>query len=255
MMWKKLLLFALLAVTAVSAGASTIVPVDLATMADRAELIFVGTVLSTESVPVKDGSFAYTYVTFDVEKALKGMSRAGKTITLRIGGGESGTDVYELSGAPKFAVGGKHLLFVEGNDDYLVPLVGWHHGKLDIIASPVNGQDILVDFAGQAVDGVTNKGWRRGGLRVHKDGSLRQPEDPGVTVESKPGDLRVEIPKAKLVDRAEPVGKVLGELRAYIGSRKGKPTFKNSQFVVSASKASVPATFRLEAARATSVND
>jgi len=256
MMWKKLLSFALLLVTAVSAGASTVLPVDLGSMVDRADLIFVGTVLSSESVPTTDGSYAFTYVTFDVDQALKGISRSGKTFTLRFAGGQSGSDIFEVSGSPTFTVGGQHLLFVEGNDDYIVPLVGWFQGKLDIVPNPISRQPVLVDHTGSAIDGVAEKGWKRGGMKLNRDGSLKQPEDPGVAVISQEG-VRIELGKpGQLVDHAEPVGKILAELRAYINTRKASsPKYRDTQFVDSASKTRVPATFGFTAVRAPSVND
>lgn len=254
MVWKKLLLFSLLIVAAVSAGASTIVPVDLATMADRAELIFIGNVTAVENVPVRDGSFAFTYVTFEVRNTFKGIARGGKTMTLRIGGGQSSTDVYEVSAAPAFEVGGKHLLFVEGNDRLIVPLVGWFQGKLDVLKDPVSGQQILVDHTGSAVDGITSRGWQRNGMKLNKDGSLKQPEGIGAKVLSQQG-VRIELQEPKFSDRAEPATKVLAQLRAYVNSRaKSSPKFKKSQFVDSASKANVPATFTMTAAPAPSVN-
>lgn len=251
MKWKKLLLFALLIAASVSAGASTILPVDLATLADKAEIVFVGTVVSTESVPTKDGTYAFTYVTFDIEQSLKGLSRSGKTITLRMPGGQSGTDIFEVSGAPTFAIGGQHLLFVEGNDKFIVPIVGWFQGKFDIVPNPISQQPVLVDYTGAAIDGFSDKGFRRDGMKLNRDGSLKQPEDPGVSVVSEEG-VKIELPKAgKLVDRAEPVGKVLAELRAYINGRKNSsPNFRDKQFVDSASKANVPATFGFIAAPA-----
>ena len=153
-------------------------------------------------------------------------------------------------------MGGQHLLFVAGNDKSLVPIVGWFQGKLDIVPNPISRQPVLVDYAGRAVDGVTEKGWRRGGMKLNRDGSLRQPEDPGAAVVSEEG-VRIELEKpGKVVEHAEPVGKILGELRAYINSRKASsPGFRDTQFVDSASKANVPATFRFTAAPAKAVND
>jgi hypothetical protein len=255
MQWKKALLFSLLVALAVPAGATSLPAVDAGTLADRAELIFVGTVTAIESVPTQDGNYAFTYVTFDIDQALKGMSRSGKTITLRFAGGQSGTDVYEVQGSPAFAVGGRHLLFARANEESLVPLVGWFQGKFDIVENPVSRQPMLVDYAGNAVDGVVDGNLRRGGLKLEKDGSLRQPRELGVSVLSEQG-VRIELEQPeRLVDRAEPLGKVLGELRAFINSRKGSARWKESQFVDSASRSRVPASFSLTGARAQAVND
>ena len=250
------LLLSLLLCATLRLSASTVVPVDLGTMVDRADLIFVGTVIGSESVPTKDRSFAFTYVTFDVDQVLKGIPRSGKTFVLRLPGGESGTDVFEVSGTPRFAMGGQHLLFVEGNEKYLVPLVGWFQGKLDIVPNPISREPVLVDSNGHAIDGIEGKGWRRDGMKLNRDGSLQQPRDPGVAVLSQSG-VRIELEKpADIVERAAPVAKVVAELRAYISARKASSrTFRDTQFADSASKATVPATFGFTAARARSVND
>lgn len=255
MQWKKALLFSFVLALAVPAGATSLPAVDAGTLADRAELIFVGTVVSTESVPTSDGNYAFTFVTFDIDQALKGISRSGNTITLRFAGGQSGADIYEVQGAPTFAVGGRHLLFVQGNERSLVPLVGWFQGKFDIVEHPVTRQSMLVDYRGRAVDGLAGGDWRKNGLKLEKDGSLRKPRALGVSVVSEDG-VRIELENTeRFVDRAVPVSRVLGELRTFIESRKGKSAkFKESQFVDSASKANVPASFTLTSAPAPSVN-
>lgn len=238
-------------VTAFSAGATTLPPVDLGKLVDDADLIFVGTVIGSESVPTADGSYAFTYVTFDIDQALKGVSRSGKTITLRFAGGVVGETVFEVIGAPAFTVGGQHLLFVEGNDKLGVPLVGWYQGKLDVVAHPVSQQPLFVDHTGRAIDGVTDKGWRRDGLRLNKDGSIKAPRAAEAAVVSQEG-VKIELEKpAPAVDHAAPVASVLGELRAFIAKRKASSSkFRNTQFVESASKANVPATFGYTAVRA-----
>src|SRR5918998_2559927 len=85
---RALLSLLFIAVLQYPAGASSVRSVGLAEQVDRAELIFVGTVVGIESVPVKDGSFAFTYVTFDVQETLKGAA-AGPTLTLRFAGGDA----------------------------------------------------------------------------------------------------------------------------------------------------------------------
>jgi hypothetical protein len=238
-------------VTAFSAGATTILPVDLGKLVDDADLIFVGKVIGIESVPTTDGSYAFTYVTFDIDQALKGVSRSGKTITLRFAGGQVGETVFEVSGAPTFAVGGQHLLFVEGNDRLGVPLVGWYQGKLDVVSHPVSQQPLFVDHTGRAIDGIKGNAWRRDGLKLKKDGSIQAPRGAGAEVVSQEG-VKIELEKpAPAVDHAAAVASVTGELRSFIAKRKASSqSFRNTQFVDSASKANVPATFGYTAARA-----
>jgi len=136
-------------------------------------------------------------------------------VTLRLAGGQVGSDVFTVEGAPAFALGGRHLLFVEGNDRYLVPLVGMFQGKLDFVESPTSHEPILVDYAGNAVDGIGAKNWHRGGMKLNRDGSLRQPEGAGAAVVSEQG-VKIKIEQPKLVDHATPAGQILGQLRAYI---------------------------------------
>jgi hypothetical protein len=246
----KLLLFSLLLLSALTAGATTIIPVDVATMVDSADLIFVGTVIGSESVPTADGSYAFTYVTFDVEQTLKGISRAGKTITLRFAGGQVGTTVFEVSGAPQFKMGGQHLLFVEGNGRSGMPLVGWFQGKLDIVADPASRQPMLVDHARRAVDGIKDKGWFRGGLALDRNGLVKARRAVEATVVSQEG-VQIELEQPQAADGAASVSGVLSELRTFIAARKSSSaSFRNTQFVDSASPSDVPATFRYTAGRA-----
>jgi hypothetical protein len=250
MLFRKVLPFSLLLALTIPAGATSLPAVDAGTLADHAELIFVGTVTAVESVPTRDGSYAFTYVSFDIDQSLKGISRGGNAITLRFAGGQVGADLYEIAGAPTFAVGGRHLLFVRGNGESLVPLVGWFQGKYDIVEHPVTRQAMLVDYRGRAVDGVAGGNWRKNGLKLEKDGSLRQPRDLGVSVVSEQG-VRIQLEQSeRLVDRAAPVDQVLGELRAFLETRKGSARWKASQFVDSASTADVPASFSLTGAPA-----
>lgn len=249
---KLLLCSLLLTMAAFSAGATTILPVDLGKLVDDADLIFVGTVIARESVPTADNTYAFTYVTFDVEQTLKGAPRSGKTITLRFAGGEAGTNIFEVTGAPTFRVGGQHMLFVEGNDKLGVPLVGWFQGKLDLVAHPVTQEPMFVDHAGRAIDGVQGNGWRRDGLRLNKDGSLKTlPAEAQAEVVSQEG-VRIELEKpARVKEHAAPIGSVLAELRAFINKRKASSaSFRNTQFAESASKSNVPATFGYINARA-----
>jgi hypothetical protein len=237
-------------VTALSAGATTIPHADLGKLVDDADLIFAGKVIGIESVPTADGSYAFTYVTFDIDQAFKGVSRSGKTITLRFAGGQVGETLFEVSGAPTFALGGQHLLFVEGNDRLGVPLVGWSQGKIDLVAHPVSQQPLLVDHAGRAIDGIKGNGWRRDGLKLQKDGSIQALRAAEAEVVSQEG-VKIELEKLRGADRAASAASVMGELRSFIARRKASsPAFRDTQFVESASRAHVPATFGYTAARA-----
>jgi len=240
-------LLVLLVLMQLPVRASTGLKLDLATQIDQADLIFAGTVQSMESVPTGDGKFAFTYVTFSVEQTFKGAA-PGPVITLRFAGGEAPPNIFEVTGAPAFAVGGKHLLFVEGNGRMLVPLTGWEWGKIDIVDDPVTRQQILVDHAKRAIDGIEGADWKRGRLALNADGLFRTA--PAAAVVSEQG-VKIVLDEATAHPVRQRAANVLGQLDALVASRRAtSKTFRQAPMVVSASKADVPATFVFHAAPA-----
>ena len=237
-MWKSRLLLSLLLVAAVQVHGSTFLPVDVGTQVDRAELIFIGKVVGVQNVPVTDGSFAYTYVTFDVEETLKGAASA-PLLTLRFYGGRAGDFVYEIAGAPTFTEGGRHLLFVEGNERNMIPLTGGPQGKLDLVAHPVTQESIIVDGAGRAIDGLRDKNWSRSGLQLDGAGAIRRAPAAAKVVSEEGVKIRLAD---EAVESAPAASNALGELRSLIQSRTFAPEFKRAAVVQSASPANVPDT-------------
>lgn len=226
--------------------ATTLLHQDLGDLVDRAELIFVGTVLHAESVLTGDGAFAFTYVTFEVEDALKGSAR-DRQLTLRFAGGELEEVSYSVVGIPRFAPGGRHLLFVEGNGRLGVPLVGWGQGRLDFVAHPLSGESILVDFRGQGLAGVADGEWVKGGPLV-EGGLLVAPREPGLVVVSQEGvEITVEDPAAELAGKPAPAAEVVEALRAHVQARSKAPSFRAPRVVESASPADVPPSFHFQA--------
>ena len=244
---KSRLLLPLLAVLLVplTAGATTVPQVDLATQIDRADLIFIGTVVSAEAVPTGDGNFAFTYVTFDVNETVKGTTR-GRTVTLRVAGGDVGVNAFDVGGAPRFAAGGQHLLFVEGNDRLGVPLVGWFWGKLDVVADPASKRPILVDHTRRAINGIEGKDWKRGAVAVNEDGSARRPH---VAVVSEQG-VKITLDDTSKQAVAEPAANALGQLKSMVAGRRATSReFRQPRTFESASKANVPSSFVFQAVR------
>ncbi len=233
------LLFPLLVVAAMHAHASLVLPVDVVKQVDEADLIFIGTVVGTESVPVKDGSFAYTYVTFAVEETLKG-SAAAPTLTLRVAGGQTGPYVVEITGAPKFQAGGRHLLFVQDNDRHPIPLMGGPQGKLDFVRDPDTQEEVLTDDAGRVLDGLREKNWTRTGFRIDPGGRVQRPERVAEVLSQEGVTVVLDEPSGDA--RATPAAKVVAELRSLIQSRSMAPEFRRRPPVRSASPAGVPAT-------------
>ena len=240
-MWKSRLLLSLLLTAAVHVHASTVIPTDVATQVDEADLIFIGTVIGTEAVPVKDGSFAFTYVTFAVEETLKGAAD-GPTLTLRVAGGKIASQrvKVEISGGPQFQTGGRHLLFVMGNDRYGIPLAGGPQGKLNLVRHPVTQEEILTDGAGRVIDGLSEKNWVRSELRIDRGGQLQRPERVAEVLSQEGVTIVLDQPNPDA--EAAPASKAIAELRALIQSRAFAPGLKRSAAVRSASPANVPAT-------------
>lgn len=237
-MWKSRLLLSLLLAAAVHARASTVIPVDVGKQVDEADLIFIGTVVGTENVPVKDGSYAFTYVTFNVEETLKG-DIGGAPLTLRVAGGKIGNQTFSLGDVPEFETGGRHLLFVRGNDRSPVPFSGGPQGKLTFVRDPVTQEELLADEGRRVIDGLRDRNWVRNGLRIDLGGQVQRPErvaevisQEGVTV-----TLDQPDPNARMV----PASEVIAELRELIQSRTFAPEFKRAT-ARSASPANVPET-------------
>ena len=237
-MWKSRLLLSLLLTAALHLHASTVIPTDVATQVDEADLIFIGTVIGTESVPVKDGSYAFTYVTFDIHETLKGAAD-GPTLTLRVAGGKVRSRVFAIGGAPKFETGDRHLLFVMGNDRYGIPLSGGPQGKLDLVRDPVTQEEILTDDAGRVIDGLREKNWVRSALSIDRGGQLVRPERAAQVVAQE--NVTVVLDEPNVDAQATPAANVVAELRAFIQSRSFSASAKRSDVVRSASPANVPA--------------
>lgn len=237
-MWKSRLLLSLLLAAAVHARASTVIPIDVGKQVDESDLIFIGTVVGTENVPVKDGSYAFTYVTFNVEETLKG-AIDGAPLTLRVAGGKIGNETFSLGGAPVFENGGRHLLFVRGNDRFAVPFSGGSQGKLNFVRDPVTQEELLADEGRRVIAGLRDRNWKHDGLRLDLGGQVQRSERVAEVISQE--GVRVTLdepdPNARLVPAAE----VIAELRELIQSRTFAPEFKRTT-VQSASPANVPET-------------
>lgn len=81
-----------------------------------------------------DAALPHTFVTFSIERLLKGRSTAGDSITLRFLGGPDGRgNVLAIAGVPRFRVGDRDILFVKGNGTELCPLLGFEQGRLRVV--------------------------------------------------------------------------------------------------------------------------
>jgi hypothetical protein len=113
------------------------------TLVDRAELIFTGRVLGQRSEWKNiDGSRSIvTLVSFHVDAIHKG--RAESRITLQFLGGTVGNVTMDVAEMPRFTVGEKAVLFVEGNGLSASPIIGFFHGRFPIRKSSEQAEEVL----------------------------------------------------------------------------------------------------------------
>ena len=110
-----------------SSQATTLLEMDIDSVAGQAELIFLGSVVASESIQDINGQYR-TYVTFEVQEILKG-SYPGDTLELSFLGGNvdgRGTVVSDLRRPEPGEAG---IYFVESLSENLInPLLGWSQG-------------------------------------------------------------------------------------------------------------------------------
>jgi len=146
------LVHAMVPSTISTANAMVSSPQDAATLLSQqvkdAELIFHGVVTKLENVVIgprpgsEDGSLPHTYVTYQIEEALKGRSADGESVTLRfLGGSMPDGRHFETSDMPQFNVGEQHLLFVWKNTEIDCPLVDCVNGRFSVLKKKVFADD------------------------------------------------------------------------------------------------------------------
>lgn len=124
-------------------SATTVIAPTFAQLVNEAEVIFQGTVTASRSVWVGEGAQRdiMTYVTFKVDDAVKGTP--GSMYTISMVGGTVGQDTMEISGAPRFKIGSRDLLFVQHNGQQFIPLVGIMHGRFRV-QQDQSGRDVVM---------------------------------------------------------------------------------------------------------------
>ena len=153
-----LFLIALLLLGLNTAPATTVVPPSFDALVDEAELIFQGTVTDVRCQWAGEGSQRriVSYVTFQIEEAIKG--EPGAAYTLRMLGGTIDGETMGVADAPTFRQGDRDILFVENNGSQFIPLVGIMYGRFRVRAGNVAGRDIVTSDTGGPVGGVAGLG-------------------------------------------------------------------------------------------------
>ena len=137
--------------------ATTVIPPSFDQLVGDAELIFEGTVSSTQSQWLGQGAerVIVTYVTFDVQESIKGAAE-GRYIIRMLGGTIDG-ETAEVADAPRFKVGDRDILFVEHNGSQFVPLVGIMHGRFHV-QKEASGRNVVTKDDGAGVADVAKLG-------------------------------------------------------------------------------------------------
>ncbi len=153
----------LLCLLAPAAGRATILdPVTTDQLAEKATLIFEGTAIRVEYrnsdvESREDVALPHTFVTFRIDRLLKGASQDGGEITLRFQGGPDGEgNTMMIPGIPLFDVGEEVVLFVRGNGTEMCPVVGWEQGRFRLVDDAVlteQGEEIWMDSKGRMLIG------------------------------------------------------------------------------------------------------
>jgi hypothetical protein len=138
--------------------ATSVVPPAFEEMADRAELVFVGQVVGSKAEWRVAGTnqAIFTWVEFHTEEILKGS--AAESVRLRFLGGTVGGVTLEVVAVPKFTVGDRVILFVEGNGVQFCPIVGVYHGKFGVRKDDGNGRDVVFMHDGKPMRDVAEIG-------------------------------------------------------------------------------------------------
>lgn len=112
-MLKRLFAIALVALAALPAWPTSVLPLSLDEILANAAVAFSGTCLNNRTEHDNGSGLIVTYTTFRVDDVLKGS--AGATYTIKQVGGElPGGAGFKLLGVPKFAVGQDYVVFLAG---------------------------------------------------------------------------------------------------------------------------------------------
>jgi hypothetical protein len=121
--------------------ASSIPPVTEEDLVRKSELIFQGVVMRIDHRKAGfrttgDATLPHTFVTFQVERILKGKHTGSSSqFTLRQLGGPdySIARFLEVEGCPDFDIGERAVVFVRRNERGICPMTGWSQGKFRIV--------------------------------------------------------------------------------------------------------------------------
>jgi hypothetical protein len=153
-MLKRILLAAWLAVAAIPAFATSVLPVDLGQIIDQAAVAFQGTATDVRTGRDPQTGMLVTMTTFRVDDVLKG--EVGATYTVKQIGGEDSSSgvVFKVHGTPTYTVGESYVVFFHGvsSAGFTSP-VGLSQGRFLVQGGEVgNGRDVRDLTAGMNLE-------------------------------------------------------------------------------------------------------
>jgi hypothetical protein len=149
---------ALVLSAAPSLRATSVVPPSFPELVAEADGIYRGRVTSIQArrVPMPDGegSVIKTFVTFAVERALKGPEQT--QLTLEFLGGTIGDETITVTGMPKFNVGAREIVFVQKNGVQFCPLVAVMHGRYRVLRDEATAREHIARDNGAPLTDVSD---------------------------------------------------------------------------------------------------
>jgi len=151
----RLSLFLLLALLPI-ARATSVVPPSFAELVSEADAIYRGRVTAVQARRVErsdgQGNVIKTFVTFAIERVLKGTEQ--KEVTLEFLGGTVGDESMMVSGMPKFSVGAREIVFVQKNGVQFCPLVALMHGRYRVVKDETTAREHIARDNGMPLTDV-----------------------------------------------------------------------------------------------------
>lgn len=137
-----------------SVQATTLVYKSFDDIVSESDGIVVGTVVNIKASLDSEGEI-FTYVTLEDIDVLNG-EVSGNALTLRLQGGEVDNEGVLILGSPSFTKNERVVVFVEGNGQRIVPIVGWNQGLFKLKTDKTTGNKIVTDGLGNQIFGIQN---------------------------------------------------------------------------------------------------
>ncbi|RJQ36457.1 MAG: hypothetical protein C4555_07460 [Dehalococcoidia bacterium] len=120
-------------------------------LAEKADLVVLGEVVSIAYQRDTETGSIYTLVTFSVRQTFKGESLP--ELIIRIPGGSLDGEIQQVEDAPRFAQGESAIIFLE-NGDAIFRVVGSFQGKFTVYNDSMVGSIPLQEFITQVNNAI-----------------------------------------------------------------------------------------------------